>query len=453
VNWSLLIVDDEPAQLNLLTRFFESKKYRVFQASSAKDAFDKAQLYSPDILVTDFAMPDGSGLQLVKEVKKILPLISTIIVTAYGTIKTAVEAIKEGVDNFVEKPVNLELMEAMVKNILNIKKIAIERDVLKNSAFDPSPSLLGNDQKIKKISHIIQTVAPLNTSVLITGPTGCGKEVAAAAVWRQSERGGRIYLKINCASIPETLFESELFGHEKGAFTGATEKKAGIIEAANGGTLLMDEIGDLPSSVQPKLLRFLESREYYKVGSSKPQKSDIRIIFATKIDLMEAVRQNKFREDLYFRINVVNIEIPPLRERKGDIPLIFGHFLNVISNKIGRETPRINDELKNAIINYQWPGNIRELINAVERALIFSQSNILTADDFNLSNSHLRPDAQSENVFNYFGPGLNEAVAKLEKIYITAALSSSKNQTEAAIKLSISERVLRYKMKILTIKD
>lgn len=453
MKWSLLIVDDEPAQLNLLTRFFESKKYMVYQASSAKDAFDKAQLYSPDILITDFAMPDGSGLQLVKEVKKILPLISTIIVTAYGTIKTAVEAIKEGVDNFVEKPVNLELMEAMVKNILNTKKIAIERDVLKNSAVDPSPSLLGNDQKIKKISHIIQTVAPLNTSVLITGPTGCGKEVAAAAVWRQSERAGRIYLKINCASIPETLFESELFGHEKGAFTGAAEKKAGIIETANGGTLLMDEIGDLPSSVQPKLLRFLESREYYKVGSSKPQKSDIRIIFATKTDLLEAVRQNKFREDLYFRINVVNVEIPPLRERKNDIPLIFQHFLNMISDKIGRETPRIDDELKNAIIDYQWPGNIRELINAVERALIFSQSNTLTTADFNLSNSRLRPDTRLENIVNYFGPGLNEAVAKLEKTYITAALSSSKNQTEAAVKLGISERVLRYKMKMLAIKD
>jgi DNA-binding NtrC family response regulator len=452
MKWSLLIVDDEPAQLNILSRFFESKKYIVYQASSSKDAFDKAQLYSPDIIITDFAMPDGSGLQLVKEVKKILPLISAIIVTAYGTIKTAVEAIKEGVDNFVEKPVNLELMEAMVKNILNVKKISIERDVLKNSAVDPSPSLLGNDQKIKKISHIIQTVAPLDASVLITGPTGCGKEVAAAAVWRQSDRGGRIYLKINCASIPETLFESELFGHEKGAFTGAAEKKAGIIETANGGTLLMDEIGDLPLGVQPKLLRFLESREYYKVGSSKPQKSDIRIIFATKTDLLEAVRQNKFREDLYFRINVVNIEIPPLRERKGDIPLIFGHFLDVISKKIGRDTPQIDKELKQAIIDYPWPGNIRELINAVERALIFSQSNILTAADFNLSNSRLRPDTQSENIFNYFGAGLNGAVAKLEKIYITAALSSSKNQTEAALMLGISERVLRYKMKILEIK-
>ncbi|OQA81001.1 MAG: Transcriptional regulatory protein ZraR [bacterium ADurb.Bin243] len=452
MKWTILIADDEQAQLNLLTRYFESKKYAVHSCASMKDALNKAELYSPDMIITDFAMPDGSGLELVKEAKKILPSVSAIIITAYGTIKTAVEAIKHGVDNFLEKPINLELLEAMAQNILNGKKVAVERDVLKNSAIDPAPAILGNDPKIKNISRIIQTVAPLNTSVLITGPTGCGKEVAAAAIWRQSERNGRQYLKINCASIPETLFESELFGHEKGAFTGAVEKKAGIIEAANGGTLLMDEIADLPMAVQPKLLRFLESREYYRVGSSKPGRADIRMIFATKTDLMRAVEKKEFREDLYFRINVVNIEMPPLRERKADIAIIFEHFVKIISKKMNREAPALDKELVGAIESYDWPGNIRELINAVERALIFSNSPALKTEDLSLAGAGLRPDTQIENIFNFFGRGLNAATAKLEKIYIADALKMSKNQTEAAIKLGISERVLRYKMKVLDIR-
>lgn len=448
MKWTILLVDDEQPQLNLLTRYFESEKYTVHSCVSMKDALNKAELYSPDMIITDFAMPDGSGLELVKEAKKILPSVSAIIITAYGTIKTAVEAIKQGVDNFVEKPINLELLEAMVRNILNGKKVAVERDVLKNSSIDPAPAILGNDSKIKNISRIIQTVAPMNTSVLITGPTGCGKEVAAAAIWRQSERNGRQYLKINCAAIPDTLFESELFGHEKGAFTGAVDKKTGIIEAANGGTLLMDEIADLPMAVQPKLLRFLESREYYSVGSSKPRKADIRMIFATKTDLMRAVEKKEFREDLFFRINVVNIHMPPLKERKADIAIIFDHFVKIISKKMNREAPALDDGLIRAIETYEWPGNIRELINAVERALIFSNSPALKAEDLSLSGAALRPDTQIENIFNFFGPDLNCATAKLEKIYITAALKSSKNQTEAAMKLGISERVLRYKMKV-----
>jgi DNA-binding NtrC family response regulator len=446
---SILIVDDERAQLDLLAQFFELKKYAVHRASSMKEALDKAELYSPDIILTDFAMPGGSGLQLIVEAKKLLPSVSTIIVTAYGTIKTAVEAIKSGADNFLEKPVNLELLEAVTNNILDGKKVAVERDVLKESAIDPSPSLLGNDRRMKEVARIIQTVAPLDTSVLITGPTGSGKEVAAAAVWRQSERSGRPYLKINCASIPETLFESELFGHEKGAFTGATERKAGIIEAANGGTLLMDEVADLPPGVQPKLLRFLESREYYRVGSSKPQKADIRMIFATKTDLAEAVGLKKFREDLYFRINVVNISLPPLKERRGDIFLIFEHFVKVISKKMNRAAPALARELRAAIEAYDWPGNVREMINSVERALIFSRSSSLAVSDISLSASGGAAGSRAESIFRLFGGNLNAATAELEKIYITEALKNCRNQTEAAISLGVSERVLRYKMKIL----
>ena len=439
---SILIVDDERAQLDLLAQFFESKKYAVHRASSMKEALDKAELYSPDIIVTDFAMPGGSGLQLIVEAKKLLPSVSSIIVTAYGTIKPAVEAIKSGADNFLEKPVNLELLEAMTNNILNGKKVAVERDVLKNSSIDPAPALLGNDRRMKEIARIIQTVAPMDTSVLITGPTGSGKEVAAAEIWRQSERAGRPYLKINCASIPETLFESELFG---------PERKAGIIEAANGGTLLMDEVADLPPGVQPKLLRFLESREYYRVGSSKPQKADIRMIFATKTDLAEAVGLKKFREDLYFRINVVNISLPPLKERRGDIFLIFEHFVKVIAKKMNRAAPAVASEVKAAIEAYDWPGNVREMINSVERALIFSRSSSLAVSDISLSASGGSSESPADTIFQFFGDNLNSATAELEKIYITEALKKARNQTEAAIALGVSERVLRYKMKTLGI--
>lgn len=448
---SILIVDDERSQLEIMAQFFESKNYRVHRASSMNEALDKAQLYSPDAVVTDFAMPGGSGLQLIIEVKRSMPSVSAIIVTAYGTIKTAVEAIKNGADNFVEKPVNLELLEAMVASAVNVRKLAVERDVLKRAAMDPAPALLGNDRRIREISRIISTVAPLDTGVLITGPTGSGKEVAAAEIWRRSERAGRPYLKINCASIPETLFESELFGHEKGAFTGAAEKKTGIIEAANGGTLLMDEVADLPPAVQPKLLRLLESREYYRVGSARPQKADVRMIFATKADLSDAVAKGRFREDLYFRINVVTITLPPLKERGEDISLIFEHFVRVISHKLNREAPAVTDAVRAAVTAYEWPGNVREMINAIERALIFSSAPALTPADIALNAPGGRGAGEEENILRTFGPDLNKATARLEKIYITAALKTARNQTDAAIALGISERVLRYKMKQLGI--
>lgn len=451
MKWNIMLVDDEENQIKILKSFFEAKKFAVECARSKNDALARLENFRPDVIVTDFAMPDGSGLELIVEARKAFPEVAAIIVTAYGTIRTAVEAIKNGAENFLEKPINLELLEIIIRNALENRKRDVEHSVLKNQLIDPSPGLIGEDAAIARVRQIVAKVAPLDTNVLITGETGAGKEVVASLIWRNSERSGRTYLKINCASIPETLFESELFGHEKGAFTGAAERKAGMIEAANGGTLLLDEIGDMPLSVQPKLLRFLESREYYRVGSTKPLKADVRLLFATKADLARAVAERKFREDLYFRINVVNIDVPPLRERKGDIAALFCHFVKIVARKINREEPKIDEGFMKAIAGYAWPGNVRELINSVERILIFCRPGRITAEDFADVGTRAPAADVSSEILATFGPNLGEAIEKLERMYIGDALKSSKNQTEAAIKLGVSERVLRYKMKNLNL--
>ena len=416
-------------------------------AGSKKEALEKLEDFCPDLILTDFAMPGGSGLELVVEAKKIIPSVASIIATSYGSIRTAVDAIRRGVDNYLEKPVDLDLLELMLDNIFEGRKLAAENNVIRDRVIDPVPGLIGSDPKIRNIIEMIKSVAPLDTSVLITGETGTGKEVVSSLIWRNSERGGRPYLKINCAAIAETLFESELFGHEKGAFTGAIERKPGIIESANGGTLLLDEIGEMPIATQPKLLRFLESKEYFRVGSSKPQRADVRIIFATKKDISPLVAEQKFREDLYFRINVVNIHLPPLRDRKKDIYDIFDHFIKIIAKRINKPVPDIGSDFIEKLTGYDWPGNVRELINSVERLLIFSKSRSLSAEDFSYISPKTNHSGAESDVFKNFGPSMNGAVEKLEKIYIDNALKNSSNQSEAALKIGISERVLRYKMK------
>jgi len=443
----ILLVDDESYQLQLLKAFFESKKYTVECAGSKTEALEKLADFCPDLILTDFAMPDGSGLELVLEAKKIMPQVASVIATSYGSIRAAVDAIRRGVDNYLEKPVDLDLLELILNNIFEGRRLAAENKVIRDSVIDPVPSLLGNDPKVAKITEMIEKVAPLDTTVLITGETGTGKEVVSSLIWRNSERCGRTYLKINCAAIPETLFESELFGHEKGAFTGAAERKPGIIESANGGTLLLDEIGEMPAAVQPKLLRFLESREYFRVGSSKPQRADVRMIFATKRDLSALVAEQKFREDLYFRINVVNIHLPPLRDRKKDILEIFDHFIKIIARRINKPVPVIDADFIKKLTEYEWPGNVRELINSAERLLIFSKPGPLSAEDFSyISTKSNQPEA-GNNILKNFGPSMTAAVEELEKAYMERALKSSANQSEAALKIGVSERVMRYKMK------
>ncbi|MEZ7891338.1 MAG: sigma-54 dependent transcriptional regulator [Candidatus Wallbacteria bacterium] len=451
MNWKIILVDDDEYQLKILKSFFESKKYIVECANSKNDALLKIENFKPDLLLTDFAMPGGSGLDLVLEAKTIFPSLISVIMTSYGTIENAVDAIKRGVDNFLEKPINLDLLEIITNNLFENRKMAIENSMLKEKISDPLPQLIGSDPKITHVKELIAKASQYETNVLITGETGSGKEVAASLIWRASDRSNRPYLKINCASIPENLFESELFGYEKGAFTGAEKKKQGIIEECGNGTLLLDEIGDMPLSIQPKLLRFLESKEYYRVGSVKAQKSDVRIIFATRINLDEAVANKKFREDLYFRINVLNIELPPLRERKQDIIELFKHFFKIASRKFNIAEPKLDDSFAQKIISYEWPGNVRELINTVERILIFSKKDTITADDFNFIKTPGPSSNGTSNIFETFGATLTAATETLEKIYIENALKNSKNQTEAALKLGISERVLRYKMKNLNI--
>ncbi|MBW2000295.1 MAG: sigma-54-dependent Fis family transcriptional regulator, partial [Deltaproteobacteria bacterium] len=378
------------------------------------------------------------------------PETDVIMMTAYGTIETAVKAIKLGAADYITKPIELDELLLVIERISEHRNLLRENELLRKELKARDVTADHIIFKSKAMNHVVNLagrVAGSNATVLIRGESGTGKELVARLIHTLSPRSGKPLITVNCAALPENLLESELFGHEKGAFTGAFQRRIGRFEEADEGTLFLDEIGDMSPALQVKLLRFLQEREFQRLGGNQTVYSDVRIISATNRDLEERVRQGLFRDDLYYRLNVVSIEIPPLRERKEDIPSLIDHFLKKFAHELGDQPPRLSMESRDMLLKYDYPGNVRELENIIERAVVIRRGDIITKSDLPFSTSFQDQAPEREPGHTPWKP-LKKSVEELEKDMIQRALEATSNhQTRAAEMLGISERMLRYKLK------
>ena len=451
-NFSILIVDDEDAQRSVLKGYLEKKGYRIFSASSGNEGIKTVQNNIIDIILSDFKMPDKTGLEVLEEVKKINPEISFVILTAYGTIENAVKAMRLGAFDYISKPVDLDELDLMIERIIENRNLKSENQILKNQLKEKFKidSFISQSPKMEEVLSVASRAADSRATVLITGESGTGKEVLAKSIHYVSIRKDKPFVAVNIPALPETLLESELFGHEKGAFTGAEKSKKGRFELAHEGTIFLDEIGDIPINLQVKLLRVLQEHQIEKLGSMDTVNIDVRIIAATHQNLEQKIKDGSFREDLFYRLNIVSLNIPPLRERKEDILPLIEHFIEKYSKENGRENLSLSKETVDTLIKYNFPGNVRELENIIERAVVLSRGNTITVND--LPNVVKGFKAEKEIPANE-ETTLIEQVEELEKKLIFDALTKSNgNQSQAGRLLGLTERNLRYKMQKYGIK-
>jgi two-component system NtrC family response regulator len=440
----VLVVDDEAAQLELVAGFLAKRGFEVIAERDARQALERYRREPVDAILTDQKMPGFSGLELLAAVRAINPEVAVIVMTAYGTIGDAVAAIRDGAADYLTKPLNLDELLHRLRQVRDRQQLVRENRELREALAERHrvQGIIGESGPMQEVLSIVRRVAPSDATVLIRGESGTGKELIAKAIHLASSRASGPLVRVNCAALPETLLEPELFGHEKGAFTGAAATRRGRFELAHGGTLLLDEIGDLPPSLQVKLLRVLQEREIERVGSSTPIAVDVRVIAATHRDLEALVREGRFRDDLYYRINVVTVTLPPLRDRREDIPRLLEHFLGVYAARNGKPIRGLTVEARDALLRYDYPGNVRELENLVERAVVLTRDDVVGVGDLPLSLSapeHGRADETAT---------LTAAVEGLERRMIREALARADGvQTRAAEALGISERVLRYKLR------
>lgn len=379
----ILVVDDEESMRFLLREVMVREGYDVETAADGLQAVDKVRSENFDLVIMDIRMPGMDGIQALKEMRRIRPHLVVLMITAHGTSPIAIEAIREGAYDYFNKPFELSEMRIVVRRALEKQALInhvtdLEQKLKNRVSFD---RIIGQSDAMQQIFSLLEKVVVNDVTVLITGESGTGKELIAQAVHYQSARKSKPFVGVNCAAIPETLLESELFGHERGAFTGAVGMKIGRFEAANGGSIFLDEIGDMPFSLQSKLLRVLQEREVMRVGGTKPIKIDVRLIAATNKDLLKEVEGKTFREDLYFRLNVIPVHLPPLRKRVADIPLLLQHFFGVYNPRLGKNIQGISPDALKAMMNYSWPGNIRELENLVQRSMIMASGVVLGLED------------------------------------------------------------------------
>lgn len=449
---TILIVEDEKNQREILQEFLENKGYKTIGAESGEEALKKFESGIFDAILLDIKLPDISGIELLKKFREINLKIPVIMTTAYSDVDLVIEAMKSGAFHYLVKPINLDELLIIISRAIKHLNLIREIELLKEEKelyYPDIEGIVAESYEMKRVLATALKVAKSRASVLITGETGTGKELIARFIHRYSLRKDRPFIPINVAAIPESLIESELFGHVKGAFTDAVKDRKGYFQMADGGTIFLDEIGELPLHLQPKLLRVLQEGEFFPVGSSKPVRVDVRVITATNRNLTEEVQKGNFREDLYYRLNVVNIHIKPLRERREDIPYLLDHFLKKFSQKEGKKIRGFTREAYEALIRYDYPGNVRELENIVERAVVMSQGDLITTDDLPI---HLvSSEFQLESNKNL---SLTERLELIEKSLILEALKKHKwVKTRAAKELGISERVLRYRMEKLGIKE
>ncbi len=439
----ILVVDDEPAQRELVCGFLRKHGFDVAEAGGGKEAVARVKREPFDLVLTDQSMPDLSGIEVLEAVRSTSPETAVVIITAYGTIETAVSAVKAGAADYLTKPLNLDDLLHRVHRVGERQRLVAENRELREALAERHrvEGIIGESGRMQEVLSLVRRVAPSDATVLIRGESGTGKELIARALHYASPRAGGPLVKVNCAALAESLLESELFGHEKGAFTGAVASRKGRFELADGGSIFLDEIGDLPPHLQVKLLRVLQEREFERVGSSRPVKVDVRLLAATHRDLEALVREGRFREDLYYRINVVTIVLPPLRERREDLPPLIEHFLRGFAGKNGKTVRGLTREAREALLRYDYPGNIRELENLIERAVVLTRDDVIGVEDLPLVLEAPASGSVDE-------AGLIAAVEGLERRMIREALTKADGpQTRAAELLGISERVLRYKLK------
>jgi DNA-binding NtrC family response regulator len=443
-HWQILVVDDEEVMCESLAAWLREDGYVVDTASSGRDAVEKARLRDYAIYFVDLKMPGGmDGIETMMQIRQLHPEASIIIITAYATVDTAITAMKEGAQEYIVKPCNPEEISLLVNRIIKVKNLQRENTILRKKLTRQYSvhDVISKNAKMHEIMELARDIASMPSTVLIQGESGTGKELIARAIHNSGDRAAKPFVAVSCAALAETLLESELFGHERGAFTGATGQKQGKFEMAHGGTIFLDEIGDISPKLQVDLLRVLQDRAFYRVGGSQEVRVDVRVVAATHVNLQQAVAEGRFRDDLFYRLNVIEIRIPPLRDRREDIPLLAAHFLERISHELGRDVSEIGECALRVLMDYHWPGNVRELENAVERAVVTCRGRELLAEHFGF----LAGPAAATQPWNVpSGATLQD----MEKVVIMATIErTGGNIKESASILGIDRSTLYEKIK------
>ncbi|WP_027365875.1 sigma-54-dependent transcriptional regulator [Desulfotruncus alcoholivorax] len=437
----ILIIDDEEHMCWALERAMRQEGYQTLVATRGLTGLDLIRDEQPSLVILDLRMPELDGMEVLKKAKKINPKLPVIMLTAHGTIETAIEAMKIGATDYITKPFDLDELKLVIKQNLLLSQLETEVTFLRSELTSKYGNFVGQSKVIQDIIALIERVAKSNASVLITGESGTGKEVAAVAIHQNSPRSNEPFIPVNCAALPEQLLESELFGHERGAFTGATSRKLGRFELADKGTIFLDEIAEMSMNMQAKLLRVLQEKTFERVGGTEILSVDVRVIAATNRQMDEAIKKGHFREDLFYRLNVIHIHLPPLRERKEDIPLLAEHFLQKFGHTY--QVSKISPEAMELLCKYHWPGNIRELQNVIERATIICRDNEIRPEHLP-RDLYAAPKSTSDIIVEFPEQGLS--LEKLEKELILKALEKSGgNQTKAAQLLGITRSALLYR--------
>ena len=445
LNKTILVVDDDESGRISLAKILEKESFLVDIAENGVRALEKLRNKNYNLVITDLKMAEMDGLELLKAVKVTQPDIQVILITAFGTVETAVEAMKVGAFDFISKPLKRAPMLRIVNAALEKQSLLIENKMLKHEleSFKSGQIVIGSSQNMREVMKLVSQVAPTQATILLEGESGTGKEIIAHSIHYASGRKDKPFLKISCAALPETLLEAELFGYEKGAFTGAVERRIGRFEAAHGGTLLLDEIGEIPLSIQVKLLRMLQESEIQRLGSTKPLTFDVRVIAATNKDLEKALAAKQFREDLYYRLNVVKIKIPPLRERREDIPLLAENFLKVYRARSSKNINAISSDALKILMNYGWPGNVRELENTIERAVVLTTDDTISPDD--LPENMIKETREIKNAVTI---SVGTPLKDVENLLIEETLKKVNGDKSLAAKiLGITSRTIYRKVK------
>lgn len=447
----ILIADDEKNMRWILGKNLRDEDFSVSEASDGEEAFHLFLDEEPDLVILDYRMPKLDGMEVLKRIKTINPKLPVIMITAHGSTDAAVEAMKLGAADYVSKPFDINDLKLSIFKALNIDKLNKEIDYLKETAKQIfNGKIIGNSKKMQEVFELVNKVADTNASVLIIGESGTGKEGIAASIHNKSSRNNKPFITVNCGAIPETLIESELFGYEKGAFTGANARKAGRFDRAQGGTLFLDEIGELSLPLQVKILRVLQEKEFERVGGSEVIKSDVRIIAATNRDIDKMAEKGEFREDLLYRLKVIPVYLPPLRERKEDIPPLVEYFMDKYSKEVNKGKLTMEKDTLDLLKNYDFPGNIRELENLIERLVILSSDPVIGPS---LLPKEILKEAFSGKKEDFILPEEGINLEKVEESFVRQALMMAKgNQTHAAKLLGLSRHALIYRMEKFNLK-
>jgi two-component system response regulator PilR (NtrC family) len=450
MNHKILVVDDEEIIRDSLFYILEKEGYQVDKAENGKAAYDKMLETNFDLVITDIEMPVMKGTELLEKIKTLNVQTSVIIITAFGSLETAISALRNGASDYILKPVEFDELLIKAKRLFEVRELLLENKVLREEIHRKYDfeNIVGKSNSIKRVYEMIEAVAETDSTVLISGNSGTGKELVARALHYKSHRKNKPFIAVNCGAISENLIESELFGHKKGAFTGAISDKEGYMKAAQGGTLFLDEISEMPPQLQVKLLRAIQEKEYTPVGTTVSLQVNVRFIATTNRNLEEEVKEGKFREDLFYRVNVIDIHLPSLKEREEDIPLLADHFLNKYRKELNKNIKGIDPDAMRAMLNHEWKGEIRELENIIERAVIFCKGDLITINELPITFKP-KPD---ESDFTFSG-SLDDSVRKFERDFILRALENNENNKEkTADILKVGLSTLYRKLKELDIK-